>query len=278
MTNAKTKQHPTALQQGQPPRERGLGYALLGGLAITLVAMIIGGAAFAWILTSSSGRSAPELLPADTQLHLALRPNVGGVVEVPQLRQILRDELGILEPEALQPGVFNLAAVPLSSDNLGIWLGSELGVSVRGVTAAALAGPDPAAALLREGEVIFFFDSKNDPQAEAFLEQHREARVARGETISAEQHGPFTIYAQQEGPPGPLTAFALIEHYVVFSNSRPALEALADAAVQDDLSATLARSPTFAQTRPGRYSDGSADAEAARAALSALLLELGAQP
>lgn len=270
-----TNQHPITLQQGQPPRERGLGYALLGGLAITLVAMIIGGAAFAWILTSSSGRSAPELLPADTQLHLALRPNIGGVVEVPQLRQILRDELGILEPDALQPGVFNLAAVPLSSDNLGIWLGSELGVSVRGVSAEALAGPDPAAALLREGELIFFFDSKNDPQAEAFLEQHRAAREARGESFSAEQRGAFIIYAQQDGPPSPLAAFALIEHYVVFSNSRPALEALAAATTQDSLGATLAARPGFAQTRPGRYSDGSADAEAARAALRALLLEVG---
>lgn len=280
--------HPISLQTqpapGSPPRERGLGYALLGGLAITLVSMIIGGAAFAWILIASRGASVPELLPADTQLYVALTPNVGSVIEVTQLRQALRDELAIIDHEALLLGVANLAAVPLGDGNLGTWLGSELGVAVRGADAAGLAGDDPAAALLRDGELVFFFESKNDPQAAAFLEKHRAARAARGETISAEARGEVMIYTQTGGPPSPIAAFALIEHYVVFSNSRLALEALADTAVAVEQGqaqlAVLAGQPAFSQASPGPsglgYNDGSADAEAARVALRALLIELSA--
>jgi hypothetical protein len=281
--NKMANNHPVSLQTqpapARPPRERGLGYALLGGLAITLVSMIIGGIAFAWLLLAARGPAVPDLLPADTQLYLALMPNVGGVVEVNQLRQALRDDLAITEHEDLLLGVARLAAVPLGDGNLGTWLESELGVAVRGVDAAGLAGADPAATLLRDGELVFFFGSKNDPQAAAFLEKHRAAREERGETISVEERGEVTLYTQTGGPPSPIAAFALIEHYVVFSNSRSALEALADAGQnQRD---TLAEQPAFNQIRPGpaglSYSDGSADADAARLALRALLLELSAE-
>jgi hypothetical protein len=269
MSNAHPLPHP---QPGAPPRERGLGYAILGGLAITLVAMLIGGSAFALVLLTARGPAPAALLPADTQLYLALTPNVGGVVEVPQLRQKLREELAIIEPDFLLPAVERLAIVPLNADNLGTWLGSDLGVAVRGVSAATLSGEDSATVLLRDGEVVFFFGSKNDPQAEAFLVKHHAAREAQGESFQVTTYGDITLYTQLDGPPSPLAAFALIEHYVFFSNSPAALIALAE---REPTQATLAQQPAFTQTPAGRFSDGSADAEAARAALRALLLALG---
>jgi len=242
--------------------------------------MLIGGSLFAWLLSMARGPTIPELLPADTQLYGALQPNVGGVVDRIQLRQALRDELGISQPEALFPAVERLAVVPLGDGNLGTWLGSELGVAVRGTDAASLMGEDPALALLRQGEILFFFGSKNDPQAANFLEQHRIDREQRGERFTAYERGSATIYVQVTDTASPIAAFGLIEHYVVFSNSSSALLDLAAGSTEGEQ--TLANQPLFAELRPGRsglfYSDGSAAAETARAALRELLMALDRLP
>lgn len=275
ITHSPTESRPT-----HPQPERGLGYALAGGLAITLFAMLIGGSLFAWLLFMSRGPTMSQLLPADTQLYVALQPNVGGVVDRIQLRQALRDQLGVLQPEALFPELERLAIVPLSSDNLGTWLGSEVGVAVRGTNAASLMEADPATALLREGELLFFFSSKSDPQAAKFLEQHRTTREQRGERFTAHERGSVTIYAQTTDTASPIAAFGLIEHYVVFSNSPSALLDLAEVSTAGEL--TLANQPQFAELRPGRsglfYSDGSAAAETARAALREMLMALERVP
>jgi hypothetical protein len=242
--------------------------------------MLIGGTLFAWLLFVARGPTMAEMLPADTQLYVALQPNIGGVVDRIQLSQVLRDQLGIPEPEALFPDLERLAVVPLSSTTLGTWLGSELGVAVRGADAASLTGEDPVATLLREGELLFFFSSKNDPQAASFLEQHRTAREQRGERFTAYERGSAKIYAQTTDLDSPIAAFGLIEHYVVFSNSPSALLDLAAGSAEGDR--TLANQPLFAELRPGRsglaYSDGSTAAETARAALRELLMALGSIP
>lgn len=272
-----TTHSPTEPRPARPQSERGLGYALAGGLGITLFAMLIGGSLFAWLLLTARGPTMAEILPADTQLYVALPPNVGGVVDRIELRQALRDQLGVPQPEALFPDLERLAVVPLSSTTLGTWLGSELGVAVRGADAASLMGGDPVAALLREGEILFFFSSKNDPQAASFLEQHRTAREQRGERFTAYERGTATIYAQTTESASPIAAFGLIEHYVIFSNSPSALLNLAEGGVEGDQ--TLANQPLFAELRPRgsglAYSDGSAAAETARAALRELLMALG---
>ncbi|PDW03113.1 hypothetical protein [Candidatus Viridilinea mediisalina] len=254
-----------------PARERGLGYAFLGGLGITVTAIIIGALAFAWLILAARGPTVPELLPADTQLYLAVTPNVGHVLEVAELRQILREELGISEHDALLRGVIDLAVVPLGPDNMGVWLGSELGVAIRGFNADTLAAAQPAEVLLRDAEILVFFGSKNDPQAEAFLEQHYAARSAQGEQLVREEHGAGTIYSQQHGPPNLTSVFTIIEHYVFFSNSRDALVALAEQANREAQGPSLAHEASFGSARPGRYDDGSAAAAAARTALSELL-------
>ena len=271
---------PTESPPAHPQPERGLGFALAGGLAITLFAMLIGGTLFAWLLSMARGPAMSELLPADTQLYAALQPNVGGVVDRIQLRQALRDQLGISQPEMLFPELERLAVVPLGSDNLGIWLGSEVGVAVRGANAANLMAEDPAIALLREAELFFFFNSKSDPQAANFLEQHRTTREQRGERFTAYERGSATIYAQTTDTASPIAAFGLIEHYVVFSNSPSALLDLAEVGIAGEQ--PLADQPQFAELRPGRsglfYSDGSAAAETARAALRELLMALERVP
>lgn len=256
--------------------EHGLGYALLGGLAVTLIAILIGGGLFAWLLLATRGPSAPQLLPADIQLYATTTPNLGGVVELEQLRRALSEGLGVPDPAALAAPVERLLGVSYR-ERIVTWLGSEVAVAVRGVDPAALAGPDPGAALLRNGEVLFLFGSKNDPQAQAFLVQHRAVREAAGERILTREQGAVTIYAAEGSAPSPIAAFALIDHYVIFSNSAAAVAAFADAEPGAD--GNLASLPAFAafkqQLTPARvgaiYTDGSPAGEAARAALGALL-------
>ncbi len=261
---------------GPAPRERSLGYALAGGAAITLVAIIIGGTLFALLLLAARGPSAPDLLAADTQLYAALSPNVGGVVEVDQLRQALREGFGIADPAALLGPAERLLGLPLEG-NIGVWLGSEIAVAVRGLDPAAIEGGDAASALLRDAELLIFFGSKNDPQAAAFLEKLRAAREEQGDTVTMTPFGEETLYAIEGGAPSPIAAFALIDHYIVFSNSRTALEALA--AAGEGEGQTLVDAPGFAQFQEtlgprqagAVYTDGSPAAETARAALRELL-------
>ncbi len=261
------------------PRERGLGYALAGGLVITAVAIVIGGLLFAWLLLATRGPSAPELLPADVQLYAATTPNIGGVVEVEQLRRALRDGLGVPEPETLVAPVETLLGVSLR-EHVTPWLGSEIAVAVRGADPAQLRMADPGAALLEHAEVLFLFASKNDPQALAFLEKHRAAREARGETIATLERNGATIHYAKGGEPGPIAAFALVQHYVVFANRPEAIERLAMA--DGGMGATLAQTPAFVRFQEDRsasragaiYTDGTPAAEAIWGALRDVLIGL----
>lgn len=258
-------------------RERGPAYALLGGLVITLISIVVGGSLFAWFILTTRGPGAPALLPADTQFYAATTPNLGGVADVAQLRHILSADLGIPDPEALVEPVATLLGVNLP-DDVAAWLSSEIAVAVRGVEATDLQTPDPGSALLRHGEVLFLFGSKNDPQAAAFLDRRRAARLERGERIGSVERNGITIHYAETDVPSPIAVFALIHHYVVFSNRLAAVEALAQAEIDAD--DRLARLPAFVRFRqqhtPGRtsavYTDGTPAAEAIRAALRDLLL------
>lgn len=259
------------------PRERGLGYALAGGLVITAIAIVIGGLLFAGLLLATRGPGAPDLLPADVQLYAATTPNIGGVVEVDQLRRTLRDGLGVAEPVALVAPIETLLGVSLR-EGVAPWLGSEVAVAVRGADPARLQSAEPGAALLEHAEVLFLFASRNDPQALAFLDQHRAAREARGETIASVERNGATISYAEGGEPGPIAAFALVHHYVVFANRPEAIERLAMA--DGGMGPTLAQTPAFARFQENRtaaragaiYTDGTPAAEAARTALREVLM------
>jgi hypothetical protein len=264
---------------GPAPRERGIGYALVGALGITLVAIILGGVLFAWLISAARGPSAPQLLSADTQFYAALPPNVGGVVDVNQLQDALRQGFGVPDPASLVTPLERLIGASVNND-VATWLGSEIVVAVRDVQAGDLQTAESAQALLRDGEVLFFFASKNDPQAETFLAKHRASREELGATFSATTVDEVTIYAQEGGAPSPIAAFALLDHYVIFSNSPAAIEALATADPQSG--AGLAELPAFAASQDhgehglpiNVYTDGSGSAELIRAALRQLITGL----
>lgn len=271
---------PTLVAPKRP--ERGLRYAVMGGLGVTLVTVLIGGLLFAWLLLATRGPTSTELLPADTQLYAALAPNLGEVLDARQLRQALQRELGVGNPDAAAPAIQRLLAVDYD-EHLITWIGSDLAVAVRDADPAALTGDDAGAALLRSADVRILLASRNDPQAEAFIEAHLAAREAIGERFVRSEVDGATIYAQEDAPPSPIVAFALIDHYVVFANRAGVLEAMA--ASEAGNTSALASVPAFQTFREqltprvsgAIYTDGSQAAEAVRAALRQLMADLSGE-
>jgi hypothetical protein len=259
--------------QAAPRRERGLGYAVLGGLGITLIAVLLGAVYWLWFYTSQRPASPAELLPADTQLYIALAPSLGDMPEGAQVARVLRDQLGITDPQRVRDGAVRVLGVDYE-DNLLTWVGGTMAVAVRGQ------GDTSSEALLRDGEVVFILGSRNDPQAEAFITRHLAARAARGDTIAPTTVGETTVYTQQGGAPSPIAAFTLFEHYIIFANRpEPITAMIGRLAGRGD---SLAGVPAFAQFAEGqtervpggRYSAAGAPPEAELAALRELLLNL----
>lgn len=261
-----------------PPKrsERGLGYAVLGGLAITLIAVLLGAAYLAWFLSAQRAPSPAALLSPETQLYLGLAPTISNLPEVEQLDSLLRDQIGVTDPLQVRDAAIKLLGVEYYT-NVATWIGGSMAVAIGGLDAQSEASADR---LLREGEVVFILGSRNDPQAQAFLEKHLAARAARGEQIRSQQVGGITIYVQEQAAPSPISAFTLFEHYIIFANRPDAINAMIERLNAGD--ASLAQVPAFAEfsagltsrTPGGRYSAGGAASQAALMALRELLANL----
>jgi hypothetical protein len=269
MSNRTLAGAPTA-----PRRERGLGYALIGGLGITLVAVLLGAIYWFWLSTLQQSASPAELLPADTELYVTLAPSLGDMPEGAQVSSVLRDQLGVGDPQRVLDGATHLLGVDYNN-NLLTWVGGPMVVSVRGLDAQA--GERSTEQLLHEAEVVFVIGSRNDPQAEAFIEKHLAARAARGDRMVKTAVGQETIYVQEGGAPSPISALALFDHYIILSNRPEAIRAMIER--PGKLEGSLSAVPGFAQFSEGLtqrvpggiYSSGGASPQAALLAVCAAL-------
>ncbi len=258
-----------------PRRERGLGYALMGGLGITLVTVLLGAAYWYWLFTMQRAVSPAELLPADTEIYVSLSPSLGDLPEGTQVASVLRDQLSIGDPQRVLDSAIRLLGVDATT-NVLTWVGGTLAVSVRGMSAQ---GDASVQRLLRDGEVVFLIGSRNDPQAEAFIEKHLAVRAVRGDTMRKVSVGKETVYVQDGGVPSPITALALCEHYIIFSNRPEAITAMIGrlGGSGDSLSVVPGFAQFYAELTPrvpgGIYrSDGASQTELI--ALRELLLNL----
>lgn len=255
------------------PRERGLGYAFIGGLAITLIAALLGALFIYWFTTIQRGPAPAELLPADVQLYASLSPTLSDVPEQPRIERALSEVFGLTMPADAAANVAAVLGVKLDSDVI-TWIGSDIAVVVRNFTPVTR---DVTADLISNGDVLIFLASRNDPLAKIFLDKYLEVRRNRGETFTEQRAGDATIYIGEIA--SPLRAVGLIEHYIVFSN-RP--EALLELTGGPDRPNRLASVPEFQQFRESiavvrsgaLYTDGSPAAEAARAAVRTWLVKV----
>lgn len=257
----------------RPPRERGLGYAIIGGVGITLIAAVAGAIFLVWFYAVQRGPTPPELLPADVQLYITLTPTVGDVIEADPLIAALSEQIGVRDARGLAEPVQGLLNVRFA-DDVVTWMRSEAAIAVRGVDPS---GEVSGETLLREGEVAFILASRNDPAAQRFLEKHLAARETRGEQVEQITIGEVTIHHTTNTPPSPITAVALIEHHIVFANHPDVLVAMAErvGATQPTLSTVPAFASFSSSLNPripaATYGDGTAAAAAARDALRDLL-------
>jgi hypothetical protein len=262
--------HPTPVR---PPRERGLGYALIGGAAVTLIAALAGAIFLVWFYTVQRGPTPPELLPADVQLYVMLTPTISDVIEADALVAALSEQVGVRDPRGLAEPVQGLLNVRFS-DDIVTWMRSEAAIAVRGVDPTDVVSGE---ALLRDAEVAFILASRNDPAAQRFLEKHLAARETRGEQVAQISVGDITIFHTTDRPPSPITAVALIEHHVVFANHPDVLVAMAERAgatrpgLNDVPSFAAFNSNLNPRVPAATYGDGTAGAAAARTALRDLL-------
>ncbi|NTV62546.1 MAG: DUF3352 domain-containing protein [Oscillochloris sp.] len=263
-----------------PPKRssHGLGYALLGGLGITLIAVLLGGAYLTWFLSAQRAPSPAALLPPDTQLYLGLAPTISNMPEVEQLDSLLRDQIGLDDPLQVRDAAIELLGVEYYT-HVATWIGGSMAVAVCGLDVQGEASADR---LLREGQIVFIIGSRNDPQAQAFLEKHLAARAARGDQIASRQVAGTTIYIQEQGALSPIRAFTLFEHYIIFANRPDVIQAMIERVNTGN--ANLAQVPTFAEFSAGQsaiapgghYSAGDDAAQIALPSLRELLANLAA--
>nr|WP_044200596.1 DUF3352 domain-containing protein [Oscillochloris trichoides] len=255
------------------PRERGLRDAFIGGLGITLIAILLGAAYLFWFLSAQRAASPAALLPPDTQIYVTMPPAISNLPEVARVDAGLRDQIGVADPERVRTAMVTLLGVDYY-EAIATWIGGSMALAVRDMNSS-----DPSH-LLEAGEFVAIIGSRNDPQAQAFIEKHHAARIARGERITSQQVGSTTIYVQEDGPASPIRAFTLFEHYVIFSNRTEAISAMINQLEQGTPS--LEQLPAFTQFSAGlnnqgagRYTNGAANAEVALSGLRELLTRLG---
>jgi hypothetical protein len=259
------------------PSRRGLKEALIGGLVITVIAAVLGLAFILWFVRVQAGPRPADMLPADTQVYAALTTTLSNLPETPRITQGLREIFGLTLRSDAPAAVAALFGVTLSTD-VESWVGSDIGIAVRGFAPQSGA---PLDELLADGQVALFLASRNDPQAELFLARALEVRRNRGETVTSTSINDVTVYSGRAG--SLFTHVALVDHYVVFSNSADLINGLITraAAPEPRLSSSEAYRQHLADTAEVRsatyFSDGSPAAEAARAALRDLLQQTVAE-
>jgi len=272
-------QHTLPTPANAPRRERGLGYAIAGGLGVTLLAAAVGGLLLVWLIAARGDTTPSDMLPADTQLFLGLPPIIADVPEPDRVAAVLQEGLGIPDPAALTGGVEGRLGLTVR-DDVASWLGSQLAVAVRGLDPQAIQGSDPGARLLESADVTIFLGSRNDPQARIFLNKQIEVRRNRGERVAEIQAGDTTVYVSEGIAPSPLAAVALIDHHIVFANRA---DVLVDMASRANDEGRLSGVPAFATFREqlnlrdssALYTDGTPAADVARSALREVILALG---
>jgi hypothetical protein len=256
--------------------ERGLGYAFRGAVAVVAISLVLGGIFIFWFLSVTRNERSAALLPADTQLYAALAPNVSDVPDLARVSEALQRTLDVTDSDEAAARANRWLGVEFG-EHIVTWLGSDVAIAVRGFDPASAGNAGASEQLLRNGDLLFLLASRNDPQANVFLQKHLEARAARGDTITSITAGETTIYVQEGGEPSPIAAFALVRHYIVFANRPEPIVAIAEERmVAEESLLALPEFQAYAEQLTPRvagalYTDGSSAAVAAREALRDLL-------
>jgi hypothetical protein len=246
--------------------DRGLRRAVIGGLGVVAVAIVLGLGAFTLLISAQRTVSPDQLVGRDTQFYLWLKPNLREAANIALLRERygpLFDD-GVPSPAGLL--IDDLLDVDYSSD-VARWIGPDMALAIRGLDAAN--PPATLEELSERAELVFIFASRDDPTAARFLDQQLTDRKAKGQRFRDEAVGLVTIHVQEDGGTSPVAAFALLKHYVVYSNSVDAIRAMVerDPFGQD----TLVSEPRYDAVREAAGGDLASFVYADRPAVQSLI-------
>lgn len=263
-------------------RNRGLIIGLIAAAALAFVLIVAGAGIFAYSLFQRPS-SIPQMLGADTQLYGTLTPNLSDLPNVQRLQAAYPEVFVDQDPEEANRQLEELLGVNFEQD-IAPWIGTEMAFAVGGLEETSLVdllggevdevfeeiqqgleeGSNPAAdndgdpanaaeeALENQIRLEIILASRDNNQAQAFLDKQRAARSDRGEQFNQIEHQGVTIYEQIEADLSPIVAFAMVKDYVVFANRADVIQAMIDREGSQD---TLEANPIFQDIRDGLPAD-----------------------
>lgn len=232
-----------------PTPERKLpvvGLLIAGG--VLLLALLVGGGVFAYNTVFQRPNAIPQLLAADTQLYIAVTPNLSDVPNLDRLRRAFPTEDDAPLDEDLSKQLEEQLGVSFQAD-IAPWIGPEAAFALTNfpVDAIASAGDLGATDLPNATDALFILSSRDDRAAQTFLDKQRAHREGKGETFTSTEVQGVTVYSQEGDEKTPLSSFAIVRRHVVFATSPDLIGAIAARDPRGE--ATLERNPRFQEVR-----------------------------
>lgn len=241
----------------------------LGGTKALIIGMLVvgvlvlgtglaGAGYMTWQYVTQRPDTIPRLLAAETHVFAAVTPSLADLPQIIRLQQAFPDDDQVVPSSSDEP-VTNQLAEALGvnfEQDIAPWLGSEIAWALNRVVLDAV--PNVAAldrpALDDADEMLLIFTSRNNGQAQAFLDKQRQHRESQGEQFGVEELQGVQIYARQGGGPSEaLDAFALVRDYVIFAGSPELIRAIVTR--DPNGNATLEANAHFQKVRAALPSD-----------------------
>jgi hypothetical protein len=211
--------------------------AIIGILGITIGAVVLFGQ-----FTNERSNSIPDLLPADTQIYAAMTPNLSDVPNIERLRRAFPEIADYQQQPQTTDQLAELLGVTFA-DDIAPWIGAEMAVAIRDLPferdPRSLTDIDDFA----DAAIMLVLASRDADQARAFLEKQRLYRESRGEQFRETTVDGVTIYAQENGEPSPIRAFAYARDYVVFASDAGQINAFLT--IEPGSAETLVANPRY---------------------------------
>jgi hypothetical protein len=215
-----------------PPAKRGRGwlYAAIGAVLVIAI-----GAGFFFVLSRTlfqAQRSIPKLVGEDTQLYMSLTPNLSAVQGVQRL-QAAYPQLFLEQDSSNLDKQLEEAMGVTFKDDVKPWLGREIAFAVSGLKEFKSDGGGPlsesaAEQFAEDAKIAIILASTENEKAQAFLDKQRAGRGERGQEFDQTEYKGVTIYEQKDSDRNPLSAFALVQSYVVFASDTATINAIID--------------------------------------------------
>ena len=214
-----------------PPARRGRGWLFAGIGALLVIAI---GAGFFFVLGRTlfqAQRSIPKLVGDDTQLYMSLTPNLSAIQGVQRL-QAAYPQLFLEQDSSSLDQQLQEAMGVTFKDDIKPWLGREIAFAVSGLKEfRSDSGPlseSSADQFAEQANIAIIMASTANDKAQAFLDKQRAGRGEKGQEFDQTEYKGVTIYEQKDSDRNPLSAFALVQSYVVFASDTATINAIVD--------------------------------------------------